>query len=142
MRAVIYARFSTELQSAASIEDQARLCRERATALGLTVVGVHSDCAISGATPVNRRPGASACMADALAGKFDVLLIESLDRCRAISSSRRRSFGGSSTGESASSESPTATTAIQVPGESCCEGCAGSSAKRISTTCAPRRIAG
>ncbi len=80
MRAAIYARFSTELQSVASIEDQARLCRERATALGLTVVAVHSDCAISGATPVNRRPGASACVADALAGRFDVLLIESLDR--------------------------------------------------------------
>ena len=80
MRAVIYARFSTELQSVASIEDQARLCRERATALGLNVVAVHSDCAMSGATPVNRRPGASACVADALAGRFDVLLIESLDR--------------------------------------------------------------
>jgi DNA invertase Pin-like site-specific DNA recombinase len=40
MRAVIYARFSTELQSAASIEDQACLCRERATALGLSVVAV------------------------------------------------------------------------------------------------------
>ena len=80
MRAVIYARFSTELQSVASIEDQARLCRERATALGLTVVAVHSDCAVSGATPVDRRPGASACVADALAGRFDVLLIESLDR--------------------------------------------------------------
>ena len=29
MRAVIYARYSTDLQSAASIEDQVRLCRER-----------------------------------------------------------------------------------------------------------------
>ena len=37
MHAAIYARFSTELQSVASIEDQARLCRERAAALGLTV---------------------------------------------------------------------------------------------------------
>ena len=80
MRAAIYARFSTELQSVASIEDQARICRERATALGLTVVAVHSDCAISGATPVNRRPGASACVADGLAARFDVLLVESLDR--------------------------------------------------------------
>ena len=80
MRAAIYARFSTDQQSVASIEDQARLCRERAIALGLTVVAVHSDCAISGATPVNRRPGASACVAEALAGRFDVLLVESLDR--------------------------------------------------------------
>jgi DNA invertase Pin-like site-specific DNA recombinase len=80
MRAVIYARFSTELQSIASIEDQARLCRERATALGLSLVAVHSDSAVSGATPLDRRPGASACMADALAARFDVLLVESLDR--------------------------------------------------------------
>ena len=29
MRAVIYARYSTDLQSAASIDDQVRLCRER-----------------------------------------------------------------------------------------------------------------
>jgi DNA invertase Pin-like site-specific DNA recombinase len=80
MHAAIYARFSTELQSVASIDDQARLCRQRASALGLTVIAVHSDCAISGATPVNRRPGANVCIADALAGRFDVLLVESLDR--------------------------------------------------------------
>ena len=29
MRAVIYARYSSDLQSEASIEDQVRLCRER-----------------------------------------------------------------------------------------------------------------
>jgi DNA invertase Pin-like site-specific DNA recombinase len=29
MRAAIYARYSTDLQSASSIEDQIRLCRER-----------------------------------------------------------------------------------------------------------------
>ena len=29
MRAVIYARYSTDLQSRASIEDQVRLCRAR-----------------------------------------------------------------------------------------------------------------
>ena len=74
MRAVIYARFSTELQSVASIEDQARLCRERATALALNVVAVHSDCAVSGATPVIRRPGASACVADATDAGQDVTL--------------------------------------------------------------------
>jgi len=80
MRAAIYARFSTDQQSAASIDDQARICRQRANALGLTVVGVHSDCAVSGATPVDRRPGASACVAEGLAGRFGVLLVESLDR--------------------------------------------------------------
>ena len=29
MRAVIYARYSSDLQSASSIDDQVRLCRER-----------------------------------------------------------------------------------------------------------------
>jgi hypothetical protein len=29
MREVIYARFSTDLQSAASLDDQVRICRER-----------------------------------------------------------------------------------------------------------------
>ena len=52
MRAAIYARFSTDHQSVTSIEDQARVCRARAAVLDLTVVSVHSDEAISGATPV------------------------------------------------------------------------------------------
>ena len=34
MRAVIYARYSTDLQSACSIEDQLRLCRARIEAEG------------------------------------------------------------------------------------------------------------
>jgi DNA invertase Pin-like site-specific DNA recombinase len=33
MRAAIYARYSTDLQSASSIEDQIRLCRERGWAM-------------------------------------------------------------------------------------------------------------
>lgn len=47
MRAAIYARYSSDLQSAASIDDQVRLCRERATALGHGIVEVFSDYAIS-----------------------------------------------------------------------------------------------
>ena len=35
MRAAIYARFSSELQSSSSIEDQFRLCEEKARAAGL-----------------------------------------------------------------------------------------------------------
>ena len=38
MRAAIYARFSTQMQREASIEDQVRLCRERAEREGWTVV--------------------------------------------------------------------------------------------------------
>ena len=40
MRAVIYARYSTDLQSAASIDDQVRLCRERVERDGHELVHV------------------------------------------------------------------------------------------------------
>jgi len=36
MRVTIYARFSTDLQSAASIDDQVRVCRERIEREGWT----------------------------------------------------------------------------------------------------------
>ena len=42
MRAAIYARFSTDLQSAASIDDQVRVCRERIER-GHCVVQVYED---------------------------------------------------------------------------------------------------
>jgi len=50
MRAVIYARYSTELQSASSIDDQVRLCRARIERDGHEVVQVYNDHAVSGAT--------------------------------------------------------------------------------------------
>lgn len=80
MRAAIYTRFSSDRQSEVSTEAQDRLCRERAAALGLDVASVHSDSAISGAVPVDARPGGRAMLADALAGRYSVLMIESLDR--------------------------------------------------------------
>ncbi len=48
MRAVIYARYSSDNQREASIEDQVRLCRERAEAGGDHVIEVYSDYALSG----------------------------------------------------------------------------------------------
>ena len=48
MRAAIYARYSSDLQSEASIDDQVRLCRERAKRDGMTVSDVYTDYAISG----------------------------------------------------------------------------------------------
>ena len=50
-RAVIYARYSTDLQSPASIEDQIRLCRERLQRDGHELVKVYSDRAVSGVQP-------------------------------------------------------------------------------------------
>lgn len=74
----IYARYSSDRQSEASIEDQARLCEERAAREGFQVVETYADRAISGASLL--RPGLQALMADALAGRFTVLVAEALDR--------------------------------------------------------------
>jgi site-specific DNA recombinase len=79
LRAAIYARFSTDLQSEASIADQVRICRARCDREGWRVVSVHEDAAISGAV-VKARPGVQALMAAARAGLIDVVVVEHLDR--------------------------------------------------------------
>jgi site-specific DNA recombinase len=80
MRALIYARYSTDRQRETSTEDQARLCRQRAEAEGWTVEAVHADDGVSGSCPVASRPGGARLLADILAGRADVLLLEGLDR--------------------------------------------------------------
>jgi DNA invertase Pin-like site-specific DNA recombinase len=47
---------------------------------GGPIVATHADEGISGSTPVALRPGGKALLADALAGRFDVLILEGLDR--------------------------------------------------------------
>lgn len=42
-RAAIYARYSSDNQRDASIEDQVRLCRERAEHEDMTVIEIYSD---------------------------------------------------------------------------------------------------
>lgn len=78
MRAVIYARYSTDLQNAASIDDQVRLCRERIERDGHELVQVYSDRAVSGASLI--RPGIQSLMQEATRGKFDLVYAEALDR--------------------------------------------------------------
>jgi DNA invertase Pin-like site-specific DNA recombinase len=78
MKVAIYARYSSENQREASIEDQFRICREFARKQGWRIAGEYSDHAISGATLM--RPGFQAMMAEALRGKVDVVLAEALDR--------------------------------------------------------------
>src|SRR5882672_10217943 len=55
MRIAIYARYSSDHQDERSIEDQIRLCRERACAIGGNVIGTYTDYAISGAHLKSRR---------------------------------------------------------------------------------------
>ncbi len=76
--AAIYARYSSDLQRDASIEDQIRLCKERAKREGWRVINCYTDHAISGASLI--RPGMQMLLQDAQAGKFDVIVAEAIDR--------------------------------------------------------------
>src|SRR5262245_19426280 len=78
IRAVIYARYSSENQRDASIEDQIRQCRARIEREGWQIAEIYCDHAISGATTL--RPGYQNMIADARAGRFEVLVAEALDR--------------------------------------------------------------
>jgi site-specific DNA recombinase len=78
LRAAIYARYSSDQQSAASIPDQIRLCRRLAEDQGWQVVEAFADEAMSGATHL--RPDFQRMQQLAMHGGFDVLVAESLDR--------------------------------------------------------------
>ena len=78
-RAALYARYSSDLQRQASIDDQFRVCRAYAEREGWTVAATYRDAAVSGAS-VTLRPGVQALLADARAGAFDIVLSEALDR--------------------------------------------------------------
>jgi DNA invertase Pin-like site-specific DNA recombinase len=78
-RVALYARYSSDNQSAASIEDQLHLCDEMAVREGWPVVQTYRDAAISGASMI-LRPGIQAVLEDARAGIFNVLMAEALDR--------------------------------------------------------------
>ena len=78
LRAAIYARYSSDLQSAASIPDQVRLCRRLCEERGWTVVEVFADEAMSGASHL--RPDFQRLQQAAMVGQFDILVAESLDR--------------------------------------------------------------
>ena len=77
-RVAIYARYSSDLQSDSSIEDQLRLCSELAEAKSWEVANRYTDAGLSGASLM--RPGVQELIADALAGNFDIVLAEALDR--------------------------------------------------------------
>ena len=78
MRAAIYARYSTDMQREASIEDQVRICRRLIEERGWVVGDIYSDMGMSGASHL--RPGFQKLMEDARAGRFNVVVAESIDR--------------------------------------------------------------
>src|SRR5216683_5151257 len=78
MRAVVYARYSSDLQREASIEDQIRLCRKRIEHERWEYIHAYTDRALSGATPL--RPAYQSLLEDARHGQFDVVIAEALDR--------------------------------------------------------------
>ena len=78
MRAVIYARYSSDLQREESIEDQIRLCRQRAATEDWDVSHIYSDRASSGSSRF--RPAYQDLLNDARARKFDIVVAEALDR--------------------------------------------------------------
>ena len=77
-RAAIYARYSSDLQSAASIADQVCLCRARIERENWTLVATYRDQALSGATRL--RSGYQKLLEDARKNVFDVIVAEALDR--------------------------------------------------------------
>ncbi|MGV2147516.1 recombinase family protein, partial [Rhizobium sp. 16-544-2B] len=78
-RAVIYARYSTDLQNDRSVEDQIRLCESHADRNGFEVVERYFDRAKSGASMFGR-PGLANLMQAAERGEFSAVIAESPDR--------------------------------------------------------------
>jgi site-specific DNA recombinase len=78
-KAVIYARFSSDLQKDTSIDDQVALCETIAKRHGFKVVKVYSDRAKSGAS-MFERDGLLSLMSDAKNRNFDAVITESLSR--------------------------------------------------------------
>jgi site-specific DNA recombinase len=77
-RAAIYARYSSENQRDASIDDQIEVCRRYAAGLGLQVTATFQDRALSGAS--SNRPGYRDLLVQSRRGAFDVVIVEALDR--------------------------------------------------------------
>lgn len=78
IKVAVYARYSSDMQSSASIADQVRICRKLAEDHGWEVVEVFKDEGLSGTTHL--RPGFQEMQQAAMARRFDILVSEALDR--------------------------------------------------------------
>ncbi len=75
----LYAGYSSDQQRVALIEDQFRVCRERAAREGWKIAGAYKDSAISGGNMI-LCPGIHALLEDTLRVLFEILAAEVLDR--------------------------------------------------------------
>lgn len=81
MKAVIYARFSSDRQTEESIAAQVRACREYAEKHGMEVAQIYADEAVSGKeSKTGLRREYQRMLKDAAGGAFDVILIHKFDR--------------------------------------------------------------
>lgn len=78
MRGAVYARYSSDNQHEASIDDQLRACEAFIARQGWRYAEVCKDRALSGASAL--RPGYQKLLEDARNGAFEVVVAESLDR--------------------------------------------------------------
>lgn len=78
LRACLYARYSTDKQSEASVDDQFRLCKRLAEQHGFIVAKRFSDPAISGGT--SKRPEYQKMLNAARRREFDVIVAEDTSR--------------------------------------------------------------
>ncbi|TRO96768.1 recombinase family protein [Glycocaulis profundi] len=79
MTAAIYARYSSDLQSASSLDDQIRKAQALCAREGLGPAQVFVDAGISGASMANR-PGLKEMLAAVDAGRVSAVVTEALDR--------------------------------------------------------------
>ncbi|HEV8329173.1 MAG TPA: recombinase family protein [Nitrospiraceae bacterium] len=80
MRVAFYARYSSEGQREASIDDQFRNCERYAKREGWPIVERYADKALSGTKDEKGRDGYAAMLKAARAKQFDVLLVDDLSR--------------------------------------------------------------
>lgn len=78
MKAVIYARYSSDSQREESIEGQLRECKEYAERNGIAVLSTYIDRALSAKT--DNRPDFQRMIKDSAKGLFDIVLVWKLDR--------------------------------------------------------------
>jgi DNA invertase Pin-like site-specific DNA recombinase len=79
-RVALYARYSSDNQRAASIEDQFRLCEAPRARAGKWLLSRRRHLRAS----MILRPGIQTLLRDAQAGQFDIVLAEALDASPAI----------------------------------------------------------